>query len=335
MTRGFLLGKFMPPHAGHQFLVDSARAMVDELTILVCWLPDDPIPGPLRLRWMREMAPGCRVIGHDGIVPQTPDESDDFWPIWREIVGQAHPEPIDYLFAGEAYGLALARQVGGRFVPLGARVLSADREGVGGVSGSAIRADLDANWRWLPTPVRAHFTRTVVLHGVESTGKSTLAERLARHYDTLWIAEYGRAHAETHGLEMDEADLLLIGEAQTATIAAGRRLANRLLFSDTDALMTAAWAEMMIGYRPPALMAAPKADLYLMMDADTEWVHDGTRIYGDPATRTRFDGICRNVLAQAGVDHVTISGDWDERFARAVAAIDALPSTGTAFDLGA
>ena len=69
MTRGFLLGKFMPPHAGHQMLIDSARAMVDDLTILVCWLPDDPVPGPQRLAWMRELFPDCRVVGHDGVLP--------------------------------------------------------------------------------------------------------------------------------------------------------------------------------------------------------------------------------------------------------------------------
>ena len=175
MTRGFLLGKFMPPHAGHQMLIDSARAMVDELTILVCWLPDDPIPGPLRLQWMRELAPGCRVIGHDAVVPRAPEDSADFWPIWRAIVAQAHPEPINLLFAGEAYGLRLAQEVGGRFVPLGARILDADRDGLGGLSASAVRADPWSHWRWIAPPVRSHFTRTIVLHGVESTGKSVLA----------------------------------------------------------------------------------------------------------------------------------------------------------------
>ena len=34
--RGFVLGKFMPPHAGHVYLCDFGRAYVEELTILVC-----------------------------------------------------------------------------------------------------------------------------------------------------------------------------------------------------------------------------------------------------------------------------------------------------------
>ena len=65
--RGFLLGKFMPPHAGHIALIHAARALVDELTVLVCWLPGDPIAGETRLAWMRELAPDCRVIGVEGL----------------------------------------------------------------------------------------------------------------------------------------------------------------------------------------------------------------------------------------------------------------------------
>jgi cytidyltransferase-like protein len=136
-TRGFVLGKFMPPHAGHQLLCGTAERMVDALTILVCSLPDDPIPGALRLQWMRALFPNARVIGHDAIVPQAPEDSPDFWPIWRAIVRQAHPEPIDYVFAGESYGLRLAEEVGGLFVPVGARVIGTHWDsGVGSSSPS-------------------------------------------------------------------------------------------------------------------------------------------------------------------------------------------------------
>ena len=61
-TRGFLLGKFLPPHQGHVFLAEFARRHCDSLTILVCSLARDPIPGALRFAWMRELFPDCRVI---------------------------------------------------------------------------------------------------------------------------------------------------------------------------------------------------------------------------------------------------------------------------------
>ena len=54
-TRGFLLGKFLPPHQGHVFLGQFARHHCDRLTILVCSLDRDPIPGALRFAWMQEL----------------------------------------------------------------------------------------------------------------------------------------------------------------------------------------------------------------------------------------------------------------------------------------
>lgn len=324
MKSGFLLGKFMPPHAGHLTLARAARAMVDRLTVLVCWLPDDPIPGELRLAWMRELLPDCDVVGHGAPVPQAPEDSPDFWPIWRGIVRAAHPEPIDLLFAGEAYGQRLADEVGGLFVPLGGRIMAADPDGIGGLSGSAVRADPWAHTAFLPGPVRAHYTRTIVLHGVESTGKSVLAERLARHFGSVWVPEYGRAQAEVHGVEMDAADLTLIGDAQTAMIAAWKRWATRYLFADTDALMTAAWARMMLGSAPQGLLSHPRADLYLLLEPDVAWVDDGTRLYGADASRAKFADLCRAVLDEADVRWLPIRGDWDTRFAAAVAAIEAL-----------
>lgn len=318
MTRGFVLGKFMPPHAGHVHVCETARRLVDRLTILVCWLPDDPIPGPLRLRWMRELFPDCRVISHDSIVPQAPEEHPDFWLIWRDIVKAAHPEPIDRLFAGEAYGQRLAAEVGAaEFVLVGPRLFP-------DVSGSAIRADPWAHWWALPAPVRPHYARKICLHGPESTGKSVLSERLAAHFNTLWVPEYGRVHCELNGLELDAAGLTLIADTQRAMTEAALPWCNRRLIIDTDALTTAAWSIMLLGEVPATISLRPDADHYLLFDIDVPWADDGTRYFPDPPRRRRFMDACEEVLARAGARWTLISGAWEERFDKAVAAIEAI-----------
>ncbi len=322
MTRGFILGKFMPPHAGHLALCEAASRLVDELTVLVCWLPEDPIPGPLRLAWMRELLPAARVLGHGEVVPQAPDEHPDFWPIWQGIVRRAHPEPIDFVFAGEGYGQGLAVHVGARFLPLLPR--SGDGDGLARLSASAVRADPWAHWSLIPTPVRAHYAQTICLHGPESVGKSQLSVRLAEHFGTVAVPEYGRSHCELFGTELSEADLVTIGRAQSATIAAAQRWCDRRLIADTDALMTAAWSQMLLGHVPPVLLEQPKADLYLVLDVDVPWVDDGMRLFGEAERRARFAGTSEDMLRRTGVKWQPIGGNWEERFEAAVAAIERL-----------
>jgi NadR type nicotinamide-nucleotide adenylyltransferase len=316
VTRGFLLGKFMPPHCGHVFLCEFAQAYVDSLTILVCSLDDDPIAGALRFRWMGEMFPRCRVLHLTDAVPQAPERHADFWPIWRAIVRRHHPEPIDFVFASEAYGARLADEVGAAFVPVDPGRLAAP------VSATRVREDPFAAWRYLPAPVRAHYARTVCIFGPESTGKSTLARGLAAHFRTNFVPEYGRTHTDAFGTDVTADDLRRIVRGHRAATHAARRQANRLLFLDTDPVLTAVWADMLLGARPADLdCVEDTADFYLLTDVDAPWVDDGTRYFPDLSVRRRFFERCRTELVRRGLPFVTLSGSWDERLPAAVAAV--------------
>jgi cytidyltransferase-like protein len=78
-TTGFLLGKFLPPHRGHQYLIEFARAYVDRLAVLVCSIAREPIPGALRYQWMCESFPGVTLVHHTDEIPQAPEEHAQFW----------------------------------------------------------------------------------------------------------------------------------------------------------------------------------------------------------------------------------------------------------------
>lgn len=317
MTRGFLLGKFLPPHNGHVLLCDFARNFAGELTILVCTLDRDPIPGDLRAQWMRELFPDCRVCHLTDDVPQEPSEHPQFWAIWQDICRRFHPEPIDFVFASESYGHRLAAELGAQFVPVDPMRLAT------GASGRAIRENPFAHWHLLPAAVRPYYAGRVSIVGPESTGKTTLAGILARHFQTIAVPEYGRIHTDQFGVDCSDSDISRIAQGHIALTKAAARQANRLLILDTDPVLTAVWSDMLLGRRDPWFETfKDTADLYLLCDVDVPWVDDGTRYFRDAETRGRFMAACRRELEVRGLAHAIISGGWDQRLARAINAIE-------------
>jgi NadR type nicotinamide-nucleotide adenylyltransferase len=314
-----ILGKFMPPTQGHRYLAEFARGCCERLTVLVCSKPSEPIPGHCRYAWMRDMLPNCDVVHIDQDLPGAPEEHPDFWPIWLKVIRTAVQEPIDAVFTSEDYGAELGRR-------LRARHLVADRgrQGVP-VSGSAMRANPYAHWRHLPEAVRPWYARRVVCFGPESTGKTTLAARLAEHYQTVWVPEWARGHLDPMGGKCVADDISLIALGQASSEDALARQANRVLICDTDTLTTTIWSE--IYFKDCAEWIRELAqrrvhDLYLLHDIDVPWVNDQQRDM--PHRRDEFMSRCRSILESHRRPYVVLSGDWESRFRKAVAAIDAL-----------
>lgn len=160
-------------------------------------------------------------------------------------------------------------------------------------------------------------------HGAESTGKSSLATRLAEEWACPLVPEYGRIHAETVGTDFTMADLLSIAAEQDRLAQAASAGDPPLVLLDTDPLMTAAWAQMLFGRVPDELFAYPKADLYLLFAADVPWEPDDTRFFGLPEERAEFAELAEAMLRRVGVPYRSISGDWAAREAQVRAAIGA------------
>ncbi len=227
MTRGMVLGKFMPPHAGHVYLCEFARRWVDELTIVVGTLRAEPISGEQRFAWMRELFPFDRVVHLTDENPQDPSEHPDFWAIWRASLERVLPSRPDVVFASEAYGATLAEILGARFVPVDpARAIVP-------VSGTAIRKDPLAHWQHIPRCVRPHFARRVSIIGPESTGKTTLARALAEELGTVWVPEWARVMLERRNGSLEGLDWNDIVRGQVAAEEALAREANRVLICET------------------------------------------------------------------------------------------------------
>lgn len=313
---GMLLGKFLPPHMGHVFLGEFAQNYVEHLTIVVGTLEREPIPGHLRFQWMQELFPHANVVHLDKDLPQEPSEHPDFWNIWRTELQNILPAAPDYVFASEQYGHRLAQELGGTFIPVDPS--RNNRR----VSGTKVRNNPFKYWDLIPHVVRPYYLKRVCIFGPESTGKSTLTANLADHFQTVGVTEYARTYLEEMGTDLKQEMLLDIARGQVVSQQSLEPYAEKVLFTDTDALTTTIWSHFLYGTCAPeieALADTQDYDLYLLTDVDVPWVKDDVRYL--PNDRENFLALCEETLQREGKRYIKLSGNWEERFEKATQAV--------------
>ena len=241
-TCGLTLGKFAPLHRGHQFLIETALAEMDEVIVMVYDCPETTeVPLSVRANWIRQIYPKVRVIeAWDG-----PTDIGDTPAIKQAhetyVLQQLQGQRITHFYSREFYGehMSLALGAVNRLVNWTPDSTWENRTAVP-ISATQIRASPYAHRQFLHPLVYRDLITHVVFLGAPSTGKTSLAEALAQHYQTRWMPEYGREYWETHQvnrrLSLEQLEEIAIGhiEQEEAHLAQ----ANRYLFTDTNALTT-------------------------------------------------------------------------------------------------
>ena len=172
-----------------------------------------------------------------------------------------------------------------------------------------------------------HRPKRILILGPESTGKSTLAEKLAQHYAEPWVPEVARAYLEGLNRPYAYEDLLSIGKRQMSLEDELAATVKHFLFCDTDLRVIQVWSQHRYGKVDPWVLeeiARRTYDLILLCAPDLPWQEDPLREHPELEMREEFFDSYQQLTEASGFPWALISGETAERLSAAIQAVDYL-----------
>ncbi|QIB28812.1 multifunctional transcriptional regulator/nicotinamide-nucleotide adenylyltransferase/ribosylnicotinamide kinase NadR [Providencia stuartii] len=339
---GVVFGKFYPLHTGQIYLIQRACSQVDELHVILCH--DEPRDKDLfvnssmsqqptvsdRLRWLLQTFKYQKNIHIHSFDEQGIEPYPHGWEVWSEGMKgflKKHNIPPSFIYSGEANDAPRYKKY------LGIETILIDPERTFmNISGNQIRQAPFRYWDYIPTEVKPFFVRKVAILGGESSGKSTLVNKLANIFNTTSAWEFGRDYVFSHlggdemALQYSDYDKIALGHAQYIDFAV--KYANKVAFIDTDFITTQAFCKRYEGKEHPfvqALIDEYRFDLVILLENNTPWVADGLRSLGSEKDRQEFQSLLIEMLKKNNVEFVHVdSPDYDTRFLTCISLVQQL-----------
>ncbi len=175
----------------------------------------------------------------------------------------------------------------------------------------------------------------IAVLGAECTGKTQLTQALVQTWvqrgqaalavpEVLrsWCTQAGRT-PQAHEQAQIAHDQAAAQEKALASLPPSEGGQKALLVSDTSALMTAVYSDVLFGdasLYPRALAQQLQFDCTLLMGLDLPWVADGIQRDG-PGMQAQIDARLREVLDHHGITYTMVYGTGPRRLACALQAI--------------
>lgn len=333
---GLVVGKFCPLHKGHELLIRTALADCDNVVVISYAKPGYArCEREQRQHWLNKVFPTLTSLVIDDAWLQTqaeqgvslqftevphddePEHTHRLFTAWacHTLLG----ETVDAVFTSEEYGDGFAqvlteyfRENASQTQPVSHVCVDKARAEIP-ISGTDIRKDPFKHPAYLSDTVYAAFVDRVVIYGGESTGKTSLCEALAQHFEAQWVPEYGRELWEEKGGALELSDMLRIGETQIRRETDLIRQADRFLFCDTSPLTTLFYSQYMFDEVDPELekLAMRHYSHTFLCAPDFTFVQDGTR--KGAAFRDRQHAWYIKALTAHEIDYTLLTGDMEAR----------------------
>ena len=316
LKRGLTLGKFAPLHRGHQLVIETGLSEMDEMVVIIYDSPDTTtVPLAVRSGWIRSLYPTVQVIEawdgptEVGYTPELMRAHEQY------VIDSLSVDRVSHFYSSEPYGEHMSSALGA----LDRRV-DAARERVP-ISASKVRSDPFAYRKYVHPLVYRDLIINVVFLGAPSTGKTTLAERLAQKFDTQWMPEYGREYWERYQVNrrLGQEQLVEIAERHIEREDSLLEESNRYLFTDTNAITTATFARYYHGSVNPRLTAlaeraVTRYDIVFICDIDIPY--DDTWDRSGEVNRAVFQRQVICDLNERKVPFFMLRGNLEERISR-------------------
>lgn len=331
---GLVVGKFWPPHNGHLYLIDTARAQCNTLSIGIVAAEGQHPDGYERVRCLKE------IYGDDFrirvfLINEVEDGDSAFWARYAIQSILALPDAV---FTSERYGDPWAAEITkyGREVIANEKYLIADQDDtyeckhvmvdfdrtLNPISGTMVRANPLNYWNFMSDPVKQIFAKKFVFVGGESCGKTTMSVFMATAFDGSATTEAGRSFVEKYGVnEKDRAiwPYILRDQPEREKLAA-RHSPSGLVFCDTDLLLTCVWYQRWIGadewytkiLYPKAKEHAKTYEHYILLSHEgVPWIADGSR--SERENRDFFTYATEKLLTELDLPYTRVEGNWEDR----------------------
>lgn len=321
MVKAFVFGKFLPFHKGHEAMINFALKKCDFLTVLVCCSDKENITANTRKKWIEKTFENQDEIEIKSFhyleseLPNTSESSKEVSKVWSAKFKKLFPD-YDFVITSEEYGNYVAS-----FMDIKHIAFDISKQ-LFPVSATAVRNYIFANWKFLPDSVKPSFVVKIVVLGTESTGKTTLTERLAKYFNCSSVKEAGRdliPNSNSFGFD----ELHLVASEHAKRIDKAVLGHSPLIIIDTDIHITKSYAKFVFNKElevDDEIYNSNKADLYIYLNNDVEHQQDGTRL--DKSNRDLLDLSHRTILREKNIKFVEIEGDWEQRFKRALKEIE-------------
>ena len=313
MRRGLTLGKYAPLHKGHQFVIETALSEMEEVIAIIYDVPETTnVPLNIRSAWLQMLYPQLKVVeAWDGPVevgdsPEVKRMHEDY------IINTLKIRGVTHFYSSEFYGEHMSAALGAfnRLVDPSRQVIP--------ISGMKIREKPFDYREYIHPLVYRDLIANIVFLGAPSTGKTTIAERMAKEYKTVWMPEYGRTYWEKHQIErrLSLEQLVEIAEGHLEQEEELLGQASNFLFTDTNALTTFMFSQYYHQTALPRLVeltsqCISRYDLVFLCDTDISY--DDTWDRSGDVNRKRFQKQIVADLRVRKTPFFILSGDIDAR----------------------